>query len=820
MPSLTRAEAEARARLVDVERYTVDLDLTRGETHFRSATTVRFTARTAGDTFAELKPAVLHRAALDGHVLDPALLTDGRIPLRGLTVGPHELYVEADMAYSRTGEGLHRLTDPADGETYVHSQAFLDQLPRITVCFDQPDLKAVFEVTVAAPPSWTVLGNGVCTCDPAHEGRGRWRIAPTPPISTYLFALAAGPWHSLRTEHAGLPFGLHCRRSLAPYLDTDVDELWNITCHAFDRYHELFDEPYPFDSYDQVFVPEFTNGAMENPGLVAFRESFLFRSAASGTERQNRARVIAHEMAHMWFGDLVTMRWWDDLWLNESFADHMAYQLTGAWTEFAVTRKTWGYDADQRASTHPVAPPPDAVPDTGRALANFDGIAYAKGAAALRQLATWLGEKPFLAGVNDHLTRHRFGNATLDDLLDSLTRASGRDVHAWGESWLRTTGVDTIGGQRSVVSRPHRVRFGLYDYDANSRLVLRERIWTGPGDTGPGSDTLVSGSHAHAPALLLPNDGDLTYAKVRLDTHSWAAVTASLSTLDDPLTRAVLWTTARDMVRDAELPPVAYLHLVTRHLPYETDAAVVDSVLAFARGPVADRYLAPELRPASLIALADVCRGILVDPARQALHLGALRTLVDSAVPVPEVPGDDHELRWHALFRRCVLGAADEADIANEAARDRSSAGGESAARCRAALPDPAAKEAAWRAMFESDGQSATLLRARAQGFWQPEQTDLLAPYVPRWFPAATDLAARQGPTVAATLGRYGFPAHTTDPAVLAVAEHCLAHGAPVPALRRWLTDQCDDLRRAMSCRAGTEAEARGVGTEAEVSST
>lgn len=385
-----------------------------------------------------------------------------------------------------------------------------------------------------------------------------------------------------------------------------------------------------------------------------------------------------------------------------------------------------------------------------------------------------------------------------------------------GEAWLRTTGVDTIGGQRSVVSRPHRVRFGLYDYDANSRLVLRERVWTEPGSNALVPD--LTGSRA--PDLLVPNDGDLTYAKVRLDDHSWAAVTASLSTLDDPLTRAVLWTTARDMVRDAELPPADYLDLVTRHLPYEADPAVVDSVLAFARGPVADRYLAPGLRPAALTVLADVCRGILDDPARQALHLGALRTLVDSADPVPEVPGDDHELRWHALFRRCVLGAADEADIANEAARDRSSAGEESAARCRAALPDPAAKEAAWKAMFEDDGQSATLLRARAQGFWQLEQTDLLTPYVPRWFDAATTLAARQGPTVAATLGRYGFPAHTTDPAVLAAAEHCLAHGTPVPALRRWLSDQCDDLRRAIRCRAGTEAVARGVGTEAEVSST
>ncbi|KJY41130.1 aminopeptidase N, partial [Streptomyces sp. NRRL B-1568] len=449
MPALTRDEAQTRARLLDVHHYDIELDLTTGDDHFRSATTIRFTARTAGTTFVELKPDTLHRVTLDGQPLDPAALDDNRLPLT-LTPGEHELHAEADMRYSRTGEGMHRFTDPEDGETYLYTQLFMDDVQRVFTAFDQPDLKAVFALTVTAPPAWTVLGNGI-----AHPlGDGRWRLAETPLISTYLVAVAAGPWHSVRTEHDGRPFGLHCRRSLAPYLDADAEEILGITRACYDRYHEKFTEPYPFDSYDQAFVPEFNAGAMENPGLVTFRDEFVYRSAVTDTERQTRAMVVAHEMAHMWFGDLVTLQWWDDIWLNESFAEYMGFQtLTEAtafrdtWTDFGVGRKGWGYDADQRPSTHAVAPHPDAVPDTASALLNFDGISYAKGASALRQLVAWLGEKDFLAGINDHFTRHRFGNATLADFLDSLARTTDRDVHTWAAHWLRTTGVDTLTPQ-------------------------------------------------------------------------------------------------------------------------------------------------------------------------------------------------------------------------------------------------------------------------------------------------------------------------------------------------------------------------------------
>ncbi|REK88019.1 aminopeptidase N [Streptomyces inhibens] len=872
MPELQRDEAQTRARLIDVHRYDIELDLTQGEDSFASRTVIHFTARADGDTFVELKPVELHSATLDGRPLDPAALDGNRLPLTGLTPGDHELRLHATMRYSRTGEGMHRFTDPADGESYVYTQLFMEDVQRVFAAFDQPDLKAVFALTVTAPTTWTVLGNGIATQgDPGH-----WTLAPTPLISTYLVAVAAGPWHSVRTEHAGLPFGIHCRRSLAPHLDTDAEEILDITRRCFDRYHQLFEEPYPFDSYDQAFVPEFNAGAMENPGLVTFRDEFIYRSAVTDTERQTRGMVISHEMAHMWFGDLVTLKWWDDIWLNESFAEYMGYQVlaeatrfTETWTDFAIARKGWGYDADQRPSTHPVAPTPEDVPDTASALLNFDGISYAKGASALRQLVAWMGEKDFLAGINDHFARHRFGNATLADFIDSLARATDRDVHAWAERWLRTTGVDTLTPEvthdgahwhvnihhqgspplfaekadhaaapdRTDGSRPHRIAVGLYDHapDDPKRLVLRDRLTTDIPATG---DCALS-SAGPRPALLLLNDQDLTYAKVRLDTASWDTALAALSGLPDPLTRAVVWNAARDMVRDGELAPTAYLDAARAHLPYETDLAIVQGVLAFARTQIADRYLpSPKLstpveqggtpidRHTALATLTALSRDILrrtegpEHGTTAGLRLTAVRAFIDSAT-TPEglqdwlddgsVPGGPHldpELRWRILGRLATLGAATPEAIDAELARDPSATGREGAARCHAALPDPAAKQAAWDALFTTDDTAALsnyLFTATATGFWSPEQHDLLRPYVSRYFTDAPALAAARGPALAEAAGRYAFPATFVEDDTLRLGETCLTDGDPTPALRRKLIDQLDDLRRAVAIRAAAD---------------
>ncbi|MGW3648541.1 aminopeptidase N [Streptomyces sp. NPDC000878] len=836
MSVLTRDEAQARASLLDVHRYTVELDLTTGDETFDSRTVIRFAVtagHTGADTFVEVRPAELRSATLDGHPLDPAALTDGRLPLKGLAEGEHELRVDAAMRYSRTGEGMHRFTDPADGETYLYTQMSLEDAAAVFANFNQPDLKAVFEFTVRAPEGWTVLANGITT----ETADGLWQAAPTPRISTYLVAVAAGPWHSVRSEHRGLPFGLHCRRSLAPHLDTDADELLDITRACYDRYHEKFEEPYPFDSYDQAFVPEFNFGAMENPGLVTFRDEFVYRSAVTDTERQTRAMVIAHEMAHMWFGDLVTLQWWDDIWLNESFAEYMGYQTlteatryTDTWTDFGVSRKAWGYDADQRPSTHPVAP--EAVDDTAAALVNFDGISYAKGASALRQLVAWLGEKDFLAGINTHFARHRFGNATLADFIDSLSAATERDVHAWADAWLRTTGVDTLtprltngdGGTHTLTvrhegSRPHRVAIGLYDHDSagDGTLALRERVDLDIPQDAPQPI-------GKRPALLLVNDGDLTYAKVRFDPESFKTVRTALSGLPDPLTRAVVWNALRDALRDGQLPPADYLETVRAHLPRETDLALVQGVLTFASTVVADRYLPPQERPAALATLASLCRDLIrrtEDGDHPGLRLIAVRHFIDVAAhpdtiaawlvdgTVPGGPELDPELRWRVLARLAVLGATDETEIDAELARDPSASGQEGAARCRAALPDPESKLRAWEQMFTSDDLSNYLFVATAQGFWQPEQADLTDEYVKRYWTDSVAVAARRGPAIADAAGRWAFPAHLATPETLRLGEECLRDADPIPSLRRKLVDQLDDLARALRVREGVTEGAR-----------
>ncbi len=840
MPSLTRTQAETRARLLTVHRYAVELDLTRGEETFGSTARITFAAPPGAETFAQIVPVTLRRAVLNGHELDLASFHDGVLPLTGLAA-ENELLVEADMAYSHTGEGLHRFTDPADGETYLYSQAFLDDVQRMFACFDQPDLKAVFDVTVTAPPAWTVLGNAVPTRS-GKDGDGVWTFATTVPISPYLLTVAAGPYHSVYTEHAGLPFGLHCRRSLAPHLDADAAELFDITRRSFDHYARIFDEPYPFDSYDQAFVPEFNAGAMENPGLVTFRDEFLFRSAVTATERRTRAMVVAHEMAHMWFGDLVTLLWWDDIWLNESFAEYMGYQViselsrtatsgwqTGdPWTEFAVVRKPWGYDADQRPSTHPVAPSAEGATDTSTALSNFDGISYAKGASAIRQLVARLGEKTFLAGVNDHITRHRFGNATLADFTDSLARAAGdRDVRGWADSWLRTTGMDTL----TVTTAPAgegRTRVTVErDGDRPHTLLVTPLTPTPEGTVLTAGTPLpfdVPGSAERTldlppGTLLLPNDQDLTYAKLRLDAASWQAVTEHLSAVPDALSRAVLWNTARDMVRDGDLPPADYLALVHRHLPAETDDAVAHGVLRFARGTVADCYLAPDDRDAALVGLSATARALRDRPgASEDVRLAALRMMIGSATAGPAageladwletgtLPGGepaDAELRWQMLARLCALGAAGEERVAAELDHDPSATGRRAAARCRAALPTTEAKDAAWRALFEDDTLTNNLTEATATGFNQPGQAALLAPYAQRWCAAAADTAARRGPAISSALN-LGFPLHDPSPAVLAAAEDVLAREDLLPHFRRQLADRLDDLRRTARIR-GTE---------------
>jgi aminopeptidase N len=834
--ALTYAEAQQRSQLIDVFRYHVELDLTGRDGTFGSVTVVRFGCRAPGaDSFIELAPAGLRRAVLNGCDLDPGSLTDGRLPLTGL-LAVNELRVEADMAYVQAGPGLHRSTDAADGETYLALQGGLGNAPRVFAAFDQPDLKAVMAATVTAPGNWTVIGNGRARA----AGGGRWELAPTPPMSTYLFAVAAGPYASIGAEHRGIPFGLHGRRSLSVQLHREAAEILAVTRACYDRYREIFTEPYPYDSYDQVFVPELESGAEENPGCVTFRDEFLFPSMVTRGERQIRAVVIAHEMAHMWFGDLVTMRWWNDVWLSESFAEFMGFQVvceatefTAAWSDFALVRKTRGYDADQRGSAHPVAPGPQDVPDTDAARSAYDDISYAKGASVLRQLVAQLGWPAFLAGINDYIGRYRFASAALPDLLDCLSQASGTDVSDWAASWLGTSGADTltvsrpdppgrVGCVTHAGQRPHRLWLGVYDED-HGQLALRAQVpVVVPADAG--AVVLPAVAVRPEPALLLPNDGDHTYGKVRLDPASLGALRSSLASIPAPLSRAVAWNAVRDMVRDAELPAQAYLDLAVRHLPAETDGSIAAHVISYARWTVADRYLSPELRD---IALADIT-GVCWDMLSQAggtdaagLRLVAVRGLIDSAFSTDDIsvlwswlaagqvaggPALDAGLRWQILLRLSVLGAAGRVWIEEEASRDPTADGRLSAARCRAALPEETAKQAAWTAMLDGTA-SGYELAATAQGFWHADQAGLLEEYLPRYFPALAELAARRGPALARVLCQHGFPRFASDDGTVQAGEQCLQTGGLAGSLRRLLADQLDDLRRARRVRSAGQAQ-------------
>jgi aminopeptidase N len=813
--------------------YELDVDLTGGAETFRSTTTVRFTAAADGaGTFVEVRPAILHRARLNGRDLDPATLAGGRLPLSGLTAGGNELTVEAEFRYSHASEGMHRFVDRADGAVYIYAQPAITQAPAFMACFDQPDLKASVALRVSADPGWRVAANG----EGKQVATGRWEFAPTPPLATYLITLTAGPYHQVRREHDGIPLALFARASLAGQLDREAPELFQVTTACLDRYHELFGVRYPFGAYQQAFVPEFSWGAMEFPGCVLIRDELVFRSAVTDTEREARAVLMAHEMAHMWFGDLVTMRWWDDLWLNESFADYLGWRVVAettrwrhAWASYSVVRKTWGYAADQRPSTHPVAAA--QVPDAGAALPNFDGISYAKGSAVLRQLVAWVGDEAFRHGLRRYFRDHAYGNATLADMLAALSESSGRDLSGWARLWLRAPQVNTLrpeidrtaDGDYARVHvvqqapagypalRPHQIMVGVYDRSGDT-VARRTRV-----------PVEVTGARTEVPALageragdlLLINDGDLTYAKVRLDEGTDPA--GLLPRVDDPLTRALLWTSAWDACRDAESPPGRFAALAAATLPGETMTAVFETVLGLTTGVVIDRFLAPVDRPGAYAALADACRRVLAQPPPgNDRHLAAARGLVRCAGPADVgwleawLAGDglpqglvvDADLRWTVLYRLAVLGAVDEARIVAEAERDHTARGAQEATRCRAARPDPAAKEHAWWIVTSDRERSNRVVVAAAEGFWQPEQAELTRPYVRRYFAEIGAGGWWRTDQLVVAVARAAYPAHAVEVETLLAAQDFLAGADQHPGLRRAVVDATDDLRRALAARS------------------
>ena len=840
--NITRAEVQQRASGISVQSYAVELDLTGSGPTFTSTTTVRFSA-TVPSTWIDLIAASVTSIELNETTLDPQAAFDGaRISLTGLAP-ENTLTIRAQCRYMNTGEGLHRFIDPVDNETYLYTQFESADARRMYACFEQPDLKATFQLTVTAPDHWTVVSNAPTPVpSPAGDGTATWAFPATDRMSTYITALVAGPYHEVRDEYAGAfgtyPLGVYCRASLAQYLD--ADDILLITKQGFAFFEERFGVGYPFGKYDQLFVPEFNAGAMENAGCVTFLEDLIFRSRVTDTAYEQRANTILHEMAHMWFGDLVTMKWWDDLWLNESFAEWAAYwaasnctRFTDTWTNFSNQRKAWAYRQDQLPSTHPIAA--DMV-DLDSVRVNFDGITYAKGASALKQLVTWVGEDRFLEGVRAYFGKHAWGNTELTDLLSELEATSGRDLSQWTREWLQTPGVNLMRSESTVDAdgaftsfavlqeppsapegiaptlRSHRMRIGLYDL-VNGRLERRDSIELDVVGARTEVPALVG---VRQPDLVLLNDEDLTFTKIRLDERSWQTAIAQLGTLASSLARALIWGAAWDMTRDGEVATGDYLDLVIAGCEVETDIGAVQMALRQVRAAI-DQYATTEHRPGYVQTLAEAMlrlaraaeagsdhqlaftrtfAGVATSPE----HLAVVVDLLDGRETLPGLVIDT-DLRWLLLQRLVATGVRAEDAVEAELASDDTATGRRQAAVALASRPTAVAKELAWADMVDRTDLPNAILESTIGGFVQTDQIELLRPYRARYFDELPRIWRERTMEIAQSLTMGLYPFLLVDDETLAATDAFLA-GDLNPALRRLVSEGRDGVVRAMRARA------------------
>ena len=848
--NLTREEAATRAALLDVTSYDIELDLTTGDQTFSSTTTIRFTATEGAQTFADLVGATVHEITLNGTSLDPSTAyADSRIALGDLAA-ENVLVVRAECGYSHSGEGLHRFVDPVDDRVYTYTQFEVPDARRVFTTFEQPDLKSVFTFHVIAPASWKVVSNSP-SVDPTAlgDGRARWDFAPTQRLSTYVTAIVAGEYHEVRDvyegKHGAIPLGHYCRQSLVPHLDRE--EVVKLTKQGFAFFEEQFDYPYPFGKYDQLYVPEYNMGAMENAGCVTLRDEYLPRSRQVRSFYEFRASVILHEMAHMWFGDLVTMRWWDDLWLNESFAEWACYwaeaevtEFDDAWTGFANARKQTGYRADQLSTTHPIAA--DNY-DLQAVEVNFDMITYAKGASVLKQLVAWVGIEPFLAGLRSYFKDFAFGNSEFADLLAALEKASGRDLGGWAQEWLQTSGVNTLAPELTLAEdgtyaslavrqtahpdwptlRRHRLGVGLYDWEGE-RLVRRDYLEL---DVEGELTEIPEAVGMRQPDLLLLNDSDLAYAKIRLDERSLATALSSLSSLDDSLARALVWSAAWDMTRDGQLAAHEYVDLVLAHIGSETDAWAVTRIPILAELAVnsyTDHASRAEVRarwetglralllaaePGSDAQLSYVRRYSGAGDYTLAVHgVPALdQTIADlQALLAGDLVVDglsvDQDLRWTLVTGLAAAGVYGEAEIAAELERDSTISGQEKAGAARAAQPLPEAKEAAWHAAVVDPHTPNETQRAITKAFMRSGQEELVAPYVDRYLEAAETLWEHLGTHKASAALEYMFPTALASADLVDRVESWLATSTAEVAAKRFVQQGRDESRRALAAQA------------------
>ncbi|TFD55185.1 aminopeptidase N [Cryobacterium frigoriphilum] len=844
--NLTRIEAQERAALVSVHSYAVNLDLTTGPELFASTTTVKFAATVGSSTFIDAITRNVHSVTLNGTELDASVVSDGiRIQLENLSA-ENELTVVADAVYTNTGEGLHRFVDPVDNEVYLYSQFEVPDSRRVFAVFEQPDLKATFQFTVTAPREWEVISNSVtpeptdAPAGPAGEARGTWAFAPTHTISSYITALVAGPYAVVRSELTSsdgriIPLGVFSRKSLSEYLDADY--ILEKTRQGFAYYEEKFQYAYPFDKYDQMFVPEFNAGAMENAGAVTFTESYIFRSKVTDAVRERRVVTILHELAHMWFGDLVTMKWWNDLWLNESFAEWASTIATAeatewheAWTTFAVMEKSWAYKQDQLPSTHPVVA---TITDLDDVLVNFDGITYAKGGSVLKQLVAWVGIDAFFTGVGSYFQKHQWGNTELRDLLAELEIASGRELGDWAALWLETAGVNTLRPSITVddlgditaftvlqtaaadypTIRPHRLAIGFYDFDGD-KLVRTHRVELDVDGAATDVPELVGRAR---PALVLLNDDDLAYAKIRLDEVSQATAIAHLAAIESPLTRALVWGSVWDATRDAETPARDFVSLVLGNIGTETESTILRTVL----GQViltASYYVAPERSTGTLEQVADALWALATSAeagsdaqfqfvkffasvASTDAHLAAVAALRDGSAPLAGLEIDT-DLAWELLIALVAGGQAGTAQIDAALAADNTATGAQSAANARASLPTAAGKQAAWDSLVVVDTAPNTIVRTTAAGFLRAHDKTLLEPFVAQYFDALQTVWEARSFSIAEALVIGLYPSPLSNQALVDATRAWLAANDQPVALRRLVIENLAGVERSLAVQA------------------
>ncbi|QEV99882.1 aminopeptidase N [Microbacterium caowuchunii] len=836
--NLTRIEAQERRAVVETQSYEVVLDLTSGPEIFRSTTTVRFTATPGAATFIDLIARDVHSITLNGRDIDVAAFADSRIALDELA-SENVLVVDADCLYTNTGEGLHRFVDPVDDEVYLYSQFEVPDSRRMFAVFEQPDLKATFQFTVTAPEPWKVVSNSP-TPEPKKHGDGRatWSFAPTPRISSYITALVAGPYEATFSELTSasgrvVPLGVYARKSLWQFLDADY--VFEKTRQGFAYFEDKFKVPYPFEKYDQLFVPEFNAGAMENAGAVTFTETYVFRSKVTDAVKERRVVTILHELAHMWFGDLVTMKWWNDLWLNESFAEWAstiataeATEWTEAWTTFNAMEKTWAYRQDQLPSTHPVVA---QINDLEDVQVNFDGITYAKGGSVLKQLAAWVGIEQFFAGVSAYFQKHAWGNTELGDLLVELEATSGRELSVWSKKWLETAGVNTLTpavdeasdgtiSKFSIIQtapadyptiRPHRLGVGFYDLQGD-QLVRVHRIELDVDGDRTDVAELVG---VRRPDLILLNDEDLAYAKIRLDDRSLATAIAHLSKISDPLARSLVWGAAWDQTRDAESAASDYIDLVLGNIGAETESTTVRTTLGQLQ-LTANSYVAPGKRAQSRVRVADGLWALAQEATPGSDSQLQFVTAFASAASTPEQvetvralrAGEialdgleiDADLSWALMVSLAAGGVVNAADIDEALAADNTAKGGEFAAQAKAALPDAAAKQAAWSSLVDRTDLPNTVVRSAAGGFTHPATVDLLEPFVPAYFDMLLPIWENRTYQIASYLIVGLYPAPLANVALRDATRTWLAENADAPAaLRRLVAENLAGVERALS---------------------